>query len=462
MSTPDTDPALDAGSPAAPKRQLGPSYYKLFSASTISNLGDGVGLIAYPWLASAVTRNPILIALVAVAQRLPWLVFTLPAGVITDRHDRRTLMIWSNTARTVLTLAVAFAVLNRQGTLPGPDVVADETIAIPTNMILYGVIILATLLMGIAEVLYDNSAQTFMPSIVHTEQLEKANGRMWSAELVTNTFIGPPLGALLIAVSFSLPFFADAASFAVSAALIALIPRGRPAAVDDAPERRPWRAEVAEGFRWLWHHELLRPMAIILGCLNALGMVTGSILILYGQEVLDTSPTAFAVLTTGGAIGGIIGGWTASSVSKRLGTGPSLWLTLITQRRHDIPGRPDELVAGGVVPVRRRDGRRRDVERDHREPAAVDHPRSPARPRQQRVPVLRLGHDADRLADRRVDHRGHRYVRLARAGAADAVADRRRGVFRAVRVRRAEADDGEDRGRPRQRHRANDRLIRNT
>ncbi len=330
MSTPADNQTLRSDDPSTPKRPLGRSYFKLFSASTISNLGDGVSLIAYPWLATAVTRNPILIALVAVAQRLPWLVFTLPAGVITDRNDRRTLMIWSNTARTVLTLAVAFAVLNRQGTLPGPDVVADETIAIPTNMILYGVIILATLLMGVAEVLYDNSAQTFMPSIVHTDQLEKANGRMWSTEMVANTFLGPPLGALLIAVSFSLPFFVDAASFAVSAALIALIPRGRPAALEDTPERRPWRAELAEGFRWLWHHELLRPMAIILGILNALGMVTGSILILYGQEVLHTGPTAFALLTTGGAIGGVIGGWTAASVSRRLGTGPSLWLTLIT------------------------------------------------------------------------------------------------------------------------------------
>ena len=330
MSTPADNQTLQSDDPATPKRRLGPSYFKLFSASAISNLGDGVSLIAYPWLASAVTRNPILIALVAVAQRLPWLVFTLPAGVITDRNDRRTLLIWANTARTVLTLAVAFAVLNRQGSLPGPDVVSDETIAIPTNMILYGVIILATLLMGVAEVLYDNSAQTFMPSIVHTDQLEKANGRMWSTELVANTFIGPPLGALLIAVSFSLPFFVDAASFAVSAALIALIPRGRPVVHDDAPERQPWRAELAEGFRWLWHHELLRPMAIILGCLNALGMVTGAVLILYGQEVLDTGPTAFAILTTGGAIGGVIGGWTAASVSRRLGTGPSLWLTLIT------------------------------------------------------------------------------------------------------------------------------------
>ena len=58
----------------------GLSFYKLFRASVISNLGDGVAQIAYPWLASAVTRNPILVALGVVAQRLPWLVFTLPAA----------------------------------------------------------------------------------------------------------------------------------------------------------------------------------------------------------------------------------------------------------------------------------------------------------------------------------------------------------------------------------------------
>lgn len=333
MTAPATGDGLASDTPRAngTTHRLGPSYFKLFGASTISNLGDGIGIIAYPWLASAVTRNPVLIAMVAVVQRLPWLIFTLPAGVITDRNDRRTLMVWSNVIRTVLTIGVAFAVLNRQGLLPGPDEVADKTFAIPTNTVLYLVILLATLLMGVAEVLYDNSAQTFMPSVVHVDQLEKANGRMWSAEMVANTFAGPPLGALLIAVTFSLPFFVDAATFAVSAALIALIPRtaATPRA-RDAPDRKPWRAELAEGFRWLWRHELLRPMAIILGVLNALGMVTGSILVLFAQEVLDTGPTAFALLTTGGAIGGVIGGWTAASVSRRIGTGPSLWLTLIT------------------------------------------------------------------------------------------------------------------------------------
>ena len=69
--------------------RLGRSYFKLLGAHSISNLGDGMGTIVYPWLASAVTRNPLLVALVAVMQRLPWLVFTLPAGVITDRVDRR-------------------------------------------------------------------------------------------------------------------------------------------------------------------------------------------------------------------------------------------------------------------------------------------------------------------------------------------------------------------------------------
>src|SRR5918995_3684115 len=90
---------------------LGPSYRKLFAASTVSNLGDGISIIAYPWLASAITRSPLLIALVAVAQRLPWLLFSLPAGVITDRGDRRRLMVGANPGRAVLTGVVAIAVL---------------------------------------------------------------------------------------------------------------------------------------------------------------------------------------------------------------------------------------------------------------------------------------------------------------------------------------------------------------
>ncbi len=77
------------------------------SASVVSNLGDGVSIVAYPWLASSLTRSPIHIAAVALVTRLPWLIFTLPAGVITDRIDRRKLAAWMDVFRFLLTLGVA-------------------------------------------------------------------------------------------------------------------------------------------------------------------------------------------------------------------------------------------------------------------------------------------------------------------------------------------------------------------
>jgi MFS family permease len=303
---------------------LGPNYRRLFTASAISNLGDGVSIIAYPWLASAITRNPVLVALVAVAQRLPWLVFTLPAGVITDRSDRQKLMVGANALRAILTGVVAFAVFARRGVLPAPDEV-DQVVS--TEWLLYVILIGATLLLGVGEVLYDNSAQTFMPAIVETDDLERANGRLYSAELVANQFAGPALAGLLLAVGFGLPFVVDAGSFLVSAALvftIAATPRPKP----DVAERKPWRAEAAEGFRWLWHHHLLRTLAITLGLLNMLSNVGFAVFVLYGQEVLGTSTTEFAVLSTAGAFGGILAGLVASRVSRRIGSGPSLGLTL--------------------------------------------------------------------------------------------------------------------------------------
>ncbi len=311
---------------------LGANYRRLFAATTVSNLGDGVGLIAYPWLASAITRNPILITLVVAVQRLPWLLFTLPAGVITDRGDRRRLMIGANATRAVLTLFVAVAVLLAGRDLPGPDEVQQ---VMRTDALLYVVVLVATLLLGVAEVLYDNSAQTFLPAIVEPDDLERANGRMYSAELVANQFAGPPLGSALLVIGFAAPFFLDAGSFAVSAALIFMIagrrrtqPVGDPSGAS-APSDDPWRTELAAGFRWLWGHELLRPMCIILGAMNALDTLVFSSLVLFGQEVLETTPTEFAIMSTGAAVGGLFGGWCASAISRRIGSGPSLWLTLV-------------------------------------------------------------------------------------------------------------------------------------
>ena len=310
------------------KSKLAASYWKLWSATGISNLGDGIAAVAYPWLASAVTRSPFLIALSAVVSRLPWLIFTLHAGVITDRFNRKKIIVLMDSLRGVLAISVGVFVFLESDSLPSLSELTSLT-SLETNYSLYFVILITAFLFGLAEVLRDNSAQTLMPAVVEEKDLEKANGRMWSAESLTNSFIGPPLGSLVIGVAIFLPFFIDAVTFFIAAALIAAM---KPTVRSFAPEAKTgpinFRAEIKEGFAWLWAHNLLRPMAIILGLINGIASLSGAIFILFAQEVLNTTVFIFAVLGTAGAVGGILGGLLGPKVSEKVGSGRALAIAL--------------------------------------------------------------------------------------------------------------------------------------
>ena len=309
-------------------KKLGSSYWKLWTATAISNLGDGVSMVAYPWLASAVTRSPILIAAAGFASRLPWLIFTLHAGVLTDRFDRRKLIVAMDFMRGLLTVFVGFVVFFNKDSFPALDELTSIT-NLETNWPIYFTLLITAFLFGLAEVLRDNSAQTLMPSVVDKENLEKANGRMWSAESLTNSFIGPPLGSLLIGIAIFIPFFFDAVSFFFAVALIASLKGTFKPVADDKPrEKINFKAEIKEGYVWLWAHPLLRPMAIILGSMNGLGTMVGATFILFAQEVLETSVFTFALLGTAGAVGGTVGGLLAPKISAKLGSGRSLAMTL--------------------------------------------------------------------------------------------------------------------------------------
>lgn len=310
------------------KTRLSASYWKLWGATTISNLGDGIVAIAYPWLASAVTRSPLLIALSAVVSRLPWLVFTLHAGVITDRFNRKRIIVAMDTLRGLLTIAIGIFVYLERESLPTLNELTSLT-NLETNYTLYSVILITAFLFGLAEVLRDNCAQTLMPAVVEDKDLEKANGRMWSAESLTNSFIGPPLGSFIIAIAIFLPFFVDAVTFFLAAALIAGM---KPTVKSFEPETKSgpinFRAEIKEGFSWLWSHTLLRPMAIILGLLNAIASLSAAVYILFAQEVLNTTVFIFAVLGTAAAVGGILGGLLGPKISEKIGSGRSLTIAL--------------------------------------------------------------------------------------------------------------------------------------
>ena len=197
------------------------NFRLLFSASAISNLGDGVSSLALPWFATLLTRDAFLISLVAMAGRLPWFLFALPAGVWTDRADRQQMMVHADIVRMFLTLGIIALILSTPA-LPLPE-------GAGSGMIL--ALAALTFLLGTAEVLRDNAAQTILPSIVAAADLERANGQIWSAEQVMNQFVGPPLAGALIALGITLPFGLDATTFAAAAALVWML---------TLPAHAPW------------------------------------------------------------------------------------------------------------------------------------------------------------------------------------------------------------------------------
>jgi MFS family permease len=280
---------------------LNRQYWRLWAAATISNLGDGVTLAAMPLLAATLTRSPSKVALVALFVTLPWLLFALIGGALADRFDRRVLMGTADLFRMVAIGGVGVAVLG-----------SAESLAL---------LCVISFLLGSAECVFDNASQAILPMIVDRDGLEKANGRLYAAEIVTNEFAGPPLGAALFAAAASVPFLFDAASFGL-AALLVLTLRGvfRPQRTVAAT----MRADIGEGVRWLRDHTLLRTLAIALGVMNLFGTAMISILVLYALEVLKLSATGYGLLLSAGAVGGLIGSLTGSWISARLGAGRTL------------------------------------------------------------------------------------------------------------------------------------------
>ena len=182
--------------------KLGPNFHKALVASGFANLADGVLWVALPLLAVQLTRSPVLIAGVAIAARLPWLLAPV-AGALADRLDRRQSMVRVNLVRTVLLGGLALAVAADLATLPMLFAVA--------------------LLLGVAETLFDTSAQSLLPALVSRDDLTRANSRLFAVELVANTFVGPPLGGLLAALGLAVAVGVQAAAYLVGAACLALL-----------------------------------------------------------------------------------------------------------------------------------------------------------------------------------------------------------------------------------------------
>ena len=179
---------------------------------------------------------------------------------------------------------------------------------------------------GCCEVIFDMSAQAFLPQIVPDHLLEKANGRLSSLELITNTFIGLPLGAWAFVLAVGVPFGVNAASFALAALLVASI-RIPSAALPDTSnveQRNSFKADLTEGLQWLWANKLIRTLAIMLGITNMTTMFGDAIFVKYAAVELGVTGRAYGFLLALTAVGSILGGLLGDKIAKRLGIAQSI------------------------------------------------------------------------------------------------------------------------------------------
>jgi len=285
--------------------RLGADFWRLWSAAVVSRLGAGVAGAAFPLLAASLTRDPRQVALVSVFAGLPWLLLALHTGALADRWDRRRTMWLCDLTTAAVVAGLAVVVLSGAATLWLLCAAAFAAAAVGT--------------------LFDSANQAALPSLVPRDQLATANSRLYTGTVMAGLFLGPPLGSWLFAAEPAVPFAVDAVALVGSAALVFAIRRRF-----RAPERSgsTLTGEIGEGVRWLWAHRQLRSLVALLTAWNLTETAVLGVLVLYALERLQLAPSAYGLLTTGVAVGGVVGAAVAPRLERWVGTGRVIGATV--------------------------------------------------------------------------------------------------------------------------------------
>ncbi len=264
--------------------RMGTPFRWLVGSSWVTNLGDGIAVAAGPLLVASQTQDPALVALAALLQRLPWLLFGLYAGVLADRVDRRLLVVLVDALRAVV-LGVLVVLL----------VVGAVDVT---------VVLVVTFLLGVAEVFADTTGATLLPMVVPRADLGIGNARLMAGTLTGNQLVGPAIGAVLFAAGAAWPFILQAVLVALGAVLVSRM--SLPPLT--SPERPPHlRRDVAEGMRFTWRNPAVRTLTLAIVTFNITYGAAWAVLVLYADERLGLGPVGYGALITVGALGGIAG-----------------------------------------------------------------------------------------------------------------------------------------------------------
>jgi MFS family permease len=280
-------------------QRLGPDYGRLWRAAALSNLSDGILLVGGPLVAIQLTRSATLVAGALVALSLPWLLFTLPAGALADRYDRRDLLLGATLARVAIVAGAGTIAVAGSFTLP--------------------VLYVTLFLLGACEVLFDTTSQSMVPSVVARDHLNVANGRLAAAQMVGNQFAGFPLAGLLVTVAVAWVFFGPAVLFLLAVPALLRMSRGlQPAGRTEAT----LRADIREGLGELFARPVLVRLAALAAVVNIAAGAFNGVFVLFvvgPQSPMGLSEIGYGLLAALLAAGSVLASLVVGTLDARLG-----------------------------------------------------------------------------------------------------------------------------------------------
>ncbi|GCE12424.1 MFS transporter [Tengunoibacter tsumagoiensis] len=289
-------------------------FLLLWSGQMISTLGTGLSELALPILILLLTGSPALAGLLFAVRQLPYLLFSLPAGVLVDQWDRKKTMVCCDLFRW-------FAL----GSIPLTFAIHHMTL-----VQLY----LVAFVEGTAYVLFSLAQISALPQVVKPAQLAQAYALETTTEY-TATLLGPTLSAFLMGLASTiqagaiLAYLIDSITYLISACSLAAIQIPLQVARPTNDEPRRLMSEILTGFRFLWEQRELRAMALLTTVINFLTSAVSLVFIVLAQNQLHLTLQWIGVLLSVGGLGGIFGSILAPWLHTHLRCGQILLYSTI-------------------------------------------------------------------------------------------------------------------------------------
>lgn len=281
-------------------------FLKLWSAETISQFGSAVDDLALGFVAIVVLdASPFEVAVLGTLNFLPFILFTLPAGVWVDRLRRRPILIVGDFARAALLATVPLAYL------------AD----VLSLWHLYAVVFLV----GTFQVFFDVAYQSYLPSLVERDQIIDGNSKLEISRSSAQVG-GPGLAGALVEI-FTAPYavLVDALSFVGSGLFLLGIRKPEEAperAMVDGRKASLW-TELKEGLRFVLDNPNLRAQAGCTATSNLFSSLAFAIVLVFLVREIGLSAAVIGIIFSIGAAGSLLAAFTANRLSRRFGIGPT-------------------------------------------------------------------------------------------------------------------------------------------